>query len=212
MLPGSKNWKHGGESALKSHMVSKRHKERSPSSSNIASFVQASVPKDQSNEKKNATDESNKKKQSSVDQIFTSSAATIAEIRWVLNVVTSKYSMNSSSNSGKLFSTMFPDSEIAKRFQCGPTKAAYVAHFGLAPYFYQLMLSKISSCPYYTISFDESLNSSVQKGQMDFIIRFWNSDTDSVATRYLGSEFMGRSTAEDVLQTFLAGIDDLDQS
>ena len=33
-----------------------------------------------------------------------------------------------------------------------------------------------------------------------------------VVTRYLGSEFMGRSIAEDVLQTFFAGISDLDQS
>ena len=34
----------------------------------------------------------------------------------------------------------------------------------------------------------------------------------TVATRYIGSEFMGRSIVEDVLQTFLAGISDLHQS
>ena len=38
--------------------------------------------------------------------------------------------MNSSFNSGDLFSVMFSDSDIAKRFQCGRTKAGYVAHFG----------------------------------------------------------------------------------
>ena len=34
----------------------------------------------------------------------------------------------------------------------------------------------------------------------------------TVATRYIGSEFMGRSIVEDVLQAFLAGISDLHQS
>ena len=47
---------------------------------------------------------------------------------------------------------------------------------------------------------------------MDIIIRFWDSETNCVATRPLRSGFMGRSTTEDVLQTFLAGINDLDQS
>ena len=47
---------------------------------------------------------------------------------------------------------------------------------------------------------------------MDIIIRFWDSEANFVATRCLGSEFIDRSTAEDVLQTFLAGICDLDQS
>ena len=46
---------------------------------------------------------------------------------------------------------------------------------------------------------------------MDIIIRFWDLETNCVAARYLGSEFMDRSTSEDVLQTFLAGISDLDQ-
>ena len=109
---------------------------------------------------------------------------------------------------------MFPNSnsDIAKRFQCGCTKAGYVAHFGLVPYFLELMLSKLLDCPYFSLSFDESSNSSVQKGQMDIIIWFWGSETNCVATHYLRSEFVGRSTAEDVLQTFLAGISDLDQS
>ena len=101
---------------------------------------------------------------------------------------------------------MFLDSDIVKRFQCGRTKAGYVAHFSLAPYFLEQMLSKLSDCPNFSLSFDKSSNSLVRKGQLDI------SETNCVATRYLGSESMGRSIAEDVLQTFLAGISDLDQS
>ena len=158
--------------------------------------------------KETTSNEPAKKKQSSVDQLFVKSATISAEIRWVLNLVTSKNSMNSSSSSGDLFSVMFPDSDIAKRFQCGRTKALHVAHFGLAPYFHELMLSKLSDCLYIPLSFDESLNISVQESQMD-IIRIWDFGTNCVATHYLGSEFVGRSTDEDVLQTFLAGISHL---
>ena len=73
-----------------------------------------------------------------MDQLSVKSETISAEICWVLNLVTSKYLMNSSPNSEDLFSVMFPDSDIAKPFQCGHTKAGYVAHFGLAPYFHEL--------------------------------------------------------------------------
>ena len=71
--------------------------------------------------------------------------------------------MNSSSNSGNLFSVKFPDSDLAKRFHCGRIQASYVAHCGLAPYFHELILSKLSDCPYISLSFDESSNSSVEE-------------------------------------------------
>ena len=74
------------------------------------------------------------------------------------------------------------------------------------------MLSKLSDCLYISLSFDESSNSLVQKGQMD-VIRFWDSETNCVPAPFLGSEFMGKSTAENILQTLLAaGISDLHQS
>ena len=97
--------------------------------------------------------------------------ATIAtEILRVLNLACAKHSMNSLSNSEALFTAMFPDSEIATRFQCGQTKAGYVAHFSLAPYFNDIFCSQISTCPYYAVSFDESLSDVVQKVQMDLNI------------------------------------------
>ena len=47
----------------------------------------------------------------------------------------SKYSFNSSSNKGDLFSNMFPDSDIAREFTCGKTKCSYIVKFGITPYF-----------------------------------------------------------------------------
>ena len=60
------------------------------------------------------------------------------------------------------------------------------------------MLSKLSDCPYISLSFEESSNISVQKGQMD-VIRFWDSEKNCIAAPFLGSEVMGRSTAENIL-------------
>ena len=119
-----------GESDLNSHMLTKRSKERTPSLSNIASLLtphqdqSAQIGKDSIElaSKETTSNEPAKKKQSSVDQLFVKSTAISTEIRWVSNLVTLKYSLNSFSNSGDLFSVMFHDSDIAKRFQCGRTK------------------------------------------------------------------------------------------
>ena len=160
-----------GELASRSHILSKRQEERTFSLSNIASLLTSY--QDQSAQKGKYSNEPASKettsivpaktKKSSMDQPFVKSATISDEIPWVLSLVTSKYSVNSSSSSGELFSIVFPDSDISKRFQ--RTKASYVAHFGLAPYFHELVFLKLSDCPYFSLSFDESSDSSVQKGQ-----------------------------------------------
>ena len=60
---------------------------------------------------------------------------------------------------------MFPDSQIAQLFSCGATKCAYLACFGIYPYFHELLIEKIQSVKYYTLLFDESLNKINQKKQ-----------------------------------------------
>ena len=79
------------------------------------------------------------KKQVGIDNLMVSNGTTKAEIRWVLNMVCSRYSKNSSSNVNRLFAAMFPDSKIAKNFRCGSTKASYITTYGLAPYFHSLL-------------------------------------------------------------------------
>ena len=106
---------------------------------------------------------------------------------------------------------MFLDSEIAKNLQCGSNKASYVTTCGFAPYFFSFLLQKISSSSHQVVSFDESLNNSVQK-EIDLLIWDWDNDTDRVCTPYMGSEFMGRPTADDVLETFQNGISEVGES
>ena len=53
------------------------------------------------------------------------------------------------------------------------------------------------------ICFDEAFNEISKKGQMDIVIRFWDSSTNKVCSRYLSSSFMGHSTAENIMNNFL---------
>ena len=79
-----------------------------------------------------------------------------AEVLWVIKVIISHY-FNSYQVISCLFSKMFPDSQIAQSFLCGATKWAYLACFGIYPYFHELLIEKISAVNYYTSSFDKSL-------------------------------------------------------
>ena len=47
---------------------------------------------------------------------------------------------------------------------------------------------------------------------MDLLIHYWDNDRDRVCSYYMGSEFMGRSTADDVLETFQNGTSEVNKS
>ena len=63
---------------------------------------------------------------------------------------------------------------------------------------------------FYSISFDECMNRISQNEQMDLIIRYWDGNTNKVAVRYPGSEFLGHATAVNILTHFKQGISRLD--
>ena len=106
-----------------------------------------------------------------------------AEVLWTLKVVMCHYSFNSCNDISATFRAMFPDSGIAKTFTCGATKCAYLSCFGLAPYFHEQLVDMVRSTACYSISFDECMNRISQNKQMDFIIRYWNGNTNKVAVR-----------------------------
>ena len=87
-----------------------------------------------------------------------------------------------------------------------PLICAYLACFGIYPYFHKLLIEKIRAVKYYILSFDESLNQINQKKQIDMIVRFWNSESNKVAERYFNSEFMGHATTADMLTHFRNGM------
>ncbi len=61
--------------------------------------------------------------------------------------------------------------------------------FGLAEHFMELLKKEVSGC--FVVLFDESLNKKTQQQQMDIHVRYWKDN--EVTTRYLGSEFLGKS-------------------
>ena len=65
---------------------------------------------------------------------------------------------------------MFPDSEIAGQFSMGKTKCRYMILDGLVPHFKSKLREGINSSIYYSLLFDESLNSVQQKCQMNLKI------------------------------------------
>ena len=95
----------------------------------------------------------------------------LAEIRWVLKVVQSRYSQRSCNDINELFQVMFPGHKIIEKCSCGRTKCGYIINHGLAHYFVELLLEKIKISPKYVLSFNESLNKKLQKGQMDILVR-----------------------------------------
>ena len=52
----------------------------------------------------------------------------------------------------------------------------------------------------YVISFDESLNRTQQQEQMDVIIHLWDNEKNKVCSRYFDSNFLGHTSAQDLLK------------
>ena len=62
---------------------------------------------------------------------------------------------------------MCPDSDIAIKISLEKTKCRYMILYGLAPYFENDLVKRVNDSICYFVSFDEALNSVMQKCQMD---------------------------------------------
>ena len=127
---------------------------------------------------------------------------------WPLKVVTAHYSYHSCETIAPLFARMFPDSTIAAKFSCGEKKCAYLACFGIAPFFTQQLIADVKRISGYVIMFDESGNKATQTKQMDLHVRFWDEGCHNVTSRYLTSQFMGHSSAITMLEEIVTSLRD----
>ena len=57
---------------------------------------------------------------------------------------------------------MFPDSEIAKKYEQGDTKIKYNIQFGIAPYLKEKLIYDVKNKPF-TFKFDETTTRQVKK-------------------------------------------------
>ena len=135
---------------------------------------------------------------------------------WALNVVHTHQTLNSAGNKGDLFRAMFPDSMIAKEFnKLSRGKLSYMINHGLAPYFKNQIMLKLSPKaprlpPKFMSSFDESLNTVSCSKQMDVHVSYYDENLKRVERVYLNSQFMGHGTAHDIMNEFKKPHKDLD--
>ena len=80
------------------------------------------------------------------------------------------------------------------------------------PHFNGLLIDEIKKSCCHSISFDESMNSKTQECQLDLVIRFWDEVNNQVKNRYWDSDFIGHSTAAEILKHFKGGTEKLDDS
>ena len=128
-------------------------------------------------------------KQTKITESISNSEIAKAEIRWILKSVTSGYSNNSNANTSSPFSVMFPDSEIAKKYQLGADKMRYSVNSGIGPHFMQILMNNVQKSRFYVLSFDESLNQSTQTSELDLLVRYSDIPDRRVYTRYISPLF-----------------------
>ena len=180
-----------GESALKSHMKGAKHKENGGCKTcttlfdfTISKFPKASTTCSQSEltvptpPLPQPVEGSKVQSGSGSEKFFSKDDVLKSEILWALKMVTNHMSFNSSKDTSKLFTAMFPVSNIAKQFQCGERKSAYICVFGLSEYFLKLLKDSVKGL--YVVMFDESLNKKPQEKQMDVYLRYWDDESNQV--------------------------------
>ena len=69
---------------------------------------------------------------------------------------------------------MFPGSIVAEHFKLRKTECGYLITHGLRNYFLSILYIEIQQSPFCSVSFNESLNKNLQKGQMDHSVRIWS--------------------------------------
>ena len=203
-----------GVQALRSHASGKKHKEITQK---VSTFFKTKSVKESSHEQKSREDEGKTsqertKSQTSIELTLTSADVTKAEIRWGIDGILKGNSNNQNSNISPLLNACFPGHETVKLFSLGADKLRYSCNYGLAPHFRSILQDEVQKSEIYVMSFDESLNDSNQKCQMDLIARYWDEKTQKVKVRYWETSYLGHSTHTDLLEHFNKSTESLDPS
>ena len=85
-----------------------------------------------------------------------------AAILQALHHVYYNQSFSSAGTDNQRFKIMFPDSDIAKKYEQGKTKIKYTIQFGIAPLIMKNLIAKMKGVPF-TFKFDETTTSQVKK-------------------------------------------------
>ena len=161
-----------GSSTLDSHASGKKHQQLMLECSK-SGVIDLMFNKPCSSSTKETEDS---KRSGSLDDLLLKNEVINAELLWCLKLVTGHLIYNLCSNISEIFKIMFSHSDVARQFSLGNTKVHYMILYGIAPYCKAELLGQINSSPQFSLSFDESLNTALQKCQMDANIRFFNNN------------------------------------
>ena len=89
-------------------------------------------------------------------------------------------------------------------------KVRYMIVYGLYPALKAKQQTKIHASPWFSVSFDESLNRNQQKCQMDVNIRYWGGEKNVALSVYYDSRFILNPNAVNLTEELLNAIKDLD--
>ena len=165
-----------GSSALDSHASEKKHQQLMLERTKSV-VIDLMFNKPCSSSIKETKDS---KKSGKLDDLLLKKGVINAEILWCLKLVADHLSYNSCSNISKIFKIMFSHSDVAHQFSLGKTKARYMILFGIDRFCKAELLGQINLSPKFSLLFDESLNTALQKCQIDVNIRFFNNTTNMV--------------------------------
>ncbi|KAH6931313.1 hypothetical protein HPB50_023512 [Hyalomma asiaticum] len=94
---------------------------------------------------------------------------------------------------------MFPDSQIAKGFQCGRKKVSYIISDGLGPYFKGKVVEELAEPGvFYTVMIDETPVPEMKVQQLDVLVRYFSVKAQDVVVEHLQSFHMGHATADEL--------------
>lgn len=167
---------HGGRNDVTTHIKGKRHKEMGKAAStsqSVKSFFRPQLLK-------------------SVNE---------AEMRWSLFVAKHNLSFQTSDHATKLFKTIFPDSDIARKFACGHTKTTAIITEVLAPYWQKSTTDHMSNNSF-SIMIDESNDN--QDKSCIILIRVFDQE---VCTRFLDMPVVNIGTSQNIFQALLYSLE-----
>lgn len=138
--------------------------------------------------------------------------AVLAETYFVLGLALAGMPYSWGDTATAIFPLMFPDSTMAKEFQCGRKKVSYIVSDGLGPYFKKAVIDEINRAGvYYTIQIDETPIPEQRCQQLDVIVRYFSETCKQVVVEHLSSFHLGSATSDVLLARVKEAIQDLPQ-
>ena len=129
-----------------------------------------------------------------------------AEGTWAFHTVKHQQSFLSNDCTSLLFKTLFPDSDIAKKFASSRTKTKSIITGVLGPYAQKIFLSELGTQPF-SVSVDASNHNELKL--FPLVIRFFNAKV-GVRVRLLNLRSMPNETSQQIIDFILTSLQEND--